>query len=153
MQVSPFFASVLMQIKLNTLKLQSIHNTFVTKDQEPMSIFAIFLYLKQCRISPSQQHAVCQATQLYSWYLYHILEVVLQFLYPKYYMQQKCSHCTHLKPFSTPWILNGETPMLLRVELSFFFGKNHHPILIHLVNSALIISVMFSFSGGLVDFS
>ena len=38
--------------------------------------------------------------QLYSWYLCHILEMVLQFLYPKYYMQQKCSPCTHLKHFS-----------------------------------------------------
>ena len=41
-QVSPFFASVLLQIELNTLKLQSIqNNTFVIKNQEPKSIFAI----------------------------------------------------------------------------------------------------------------
>ena len=41
------FASVLLQIELNTLKLQSIqNNTFVTKNQEPKPIFAIFLYLK-----------------------------------------------------------------------------------------------------------
>ena len=34
-QVSPFFASVLLQIELNTMKLQSIqNNTFVTKNQE-----------------------------------------------------------------------------------------------------------------------
>ena len=53
-QVSPFFTSVLLQIKLNALKLQSIqNNTFVTKNQEPKSIFANFLYLKQWLISPS----------------------------------------------------------------------------------------------------
>ena len=46
-QVSPFFASVYLQIKLNTMKLQNIQsNTFVTMNQEPKSIFAIFLYLK-----------------------------------------------------------------------------------------------------------
>ena len=46
-QVSPFFISVFLQIELNTLKLQSIqNNTFVTKNQEPVSIFVIFLYLK-----------------------------------------------------------------------------------------------------------
>ena len=53
-QVSPFFTSVLLQIELNTLKLQSIqNNTFVTKNQEPKSIFANFLYMKQLLISPS----------------------------------------------------------------------------------------------------
>ena len=45
MQVSPFFASVLLQIKLNTRKLQNIqNNNFVTKNQKPKSIFAVFLY-------------------------------------------------------------------------------------------------------------
>ena len=47
--------------------------------------------------------------------------------------------------------------MLSRVKLSFFFGdpynKNHHWMLIRLVNSVVIISVMFSFSDGLVNFS
>ena len=53
-QVSPFFASVLLQIGLNTLKLQNIqNNTFVTKNQEPKSIFAISLYLKRWLISLS----------------------------------------------------------------------------------------------------
>ena len=34
-EVSPFFASVLLQIELNTLKLQNIQNTnFVAKNQE-----------------------------------------------------------------------------------------------------------------------
>ena len=46
-------------------------------------------------------HAVCQAPQLYSRYLYHILEMVLQFLYRKHYMRQKYSIFTHLKPFSS----------------------------------------------------
>ena len=61
-----------------------------TKNQERKSIFAFLLYLKQWVISPSQQYAVCQAPKLYSWYLSPILK----------YMQQKCSPCTHLKPFS-----------------------------------------------------
>ena len=39
----PFFASGFLQIEFNTVKLQSIqNNTFVTKNQEPKSIFAIF---------------------------------------------------------------------------------------------------------------
>ena len=47
-QISPFFASVLLEIELNILKLRSIrNNSFVTKNQKPNSIFAIFLYLKQ----------------------------------------------------------------------------------------------------------
>ena len=42
-QVSPFFASVLLQIELNNLKLQSIqNNTFVTKNQEPSQYFQFF---------------------------------------------------------------------------------------------------------------
>ena len=52
-QVSPFFGLVLLQIELNTLKLQIIQsNTFVTKNQEPESIFAIFLFLKRRLIAP-----------------------------------------------------------------------------------------------------
>ena len=48
LQVFPFFASDLLQIELNTMKLQSIqNNTFMTKNQEPKSIFPVFLYLKQ----------------------------------------------------------------------------------------------------------
>ena len=47
-QVFPFFASVLLQIELNTLKFQSIqNNTFVIKNQEAKSIFAFFLYMKR----------------------------------------------------------------------------------------------------------
>ena len=57
----------------------------------------------------------------------------------------------------TPWVLTGETPILSRVELSFFLvihtAKNHHLMLIRLVNSVPIISVIFSFSGGLNNFS
>ena len=98
-QVSPSFTSVLLQIELNTLKFQSIqNNTFMTKNQESKPIFAIFLYLKLWLIYV--KHAVCQGPQLYSYDLCHILEAVFQFLYPKRYMQQKCSPCTHLKPFS-----------------------------------------------------
>ena len=96
MQVSPFFALVLLQIELNTLKLQSIkNNTFVTKIN--ISVFSVlgavtnFSLIAACSLS---------TPKLYSWYLCHILEMVLQFLHPKYYMQQKCSPCTHLKPFS-----------------------------------------------------
>ena len=53
-------------------------------------------------------------------------------------MQQKCSPCTHLKPFfnlplafesqlywASPWIVTGETPMISRIELTFFFGDSY----------------------------
>ena len=57
----------------------------------------------------------------------------------------------------TPWILTGESPMLLRVELSFFFGDSYSKKSSSDANSscelsASIISVMFSISGGLVNF-
>ena len=43
MQVSPFFASVYLQIKLNTMKLQNIQsNTFVTKNQNQSQYLHFF---------------------------------------------------------------------------------------------------------------
>ena len=58
----------------------------------------------------------------------------------------------------TLWILTGETPILSRVELSFFFGDSYSKKSSSDANSSCelsvsIISVMFSFSGGLVNFS
>ena len=105
------------------------------------------------------------------WYLCHILEMVFQFLYSKNYMKQKCSPCTPLKPFSISflhlkhgcfeqlhvYILTGETPMLSRVNLSFFFGDSYSKKSSSDANLfcelCLNNSVMFSFSGGLVNFS
>ena len=58
--------------------------------------------------------------------------------------------------WATPWILTGETPIVSRVKFFYFLlirtVKNHYVMmLIRLVIS--IISAMFSFSGGFVNFS
>ena len=71
------FASFPLQIELNILKLQ------------------VFRAVLLCQESGTKVN-ICN---FYSWYLWHILEVVLQFLYLKH-MQQKCSPCAHLKLFS-----------------------------------------------------
>ena len=152
-QGSPFFASVLLQIKLSTLKLQSVqNNTFVTKNQEPKLVFAIFLCWKQWIVSPSRQNAVCQTPQPCFWYLSNILEMVLQFLHPKHYMKEKCSPCTHLKPFSIYLFhlkrdslgnsidINWENSNVFESQVKFLFlvihtAKNHHLMLFRLVNS------------------
>ena len=101
-------------------------------------------------------------------FIHGISVIYLQFLCPKH-MQQKCSPYTHNLfnlPFAfemwlcrtTPWILTGETPMLSRVQLSFFFGDSFSKKSSADANSSCelsisIISVMFFFSHGLVNFS
>ena len=107
--------------------------------------------------------------QLYSWYLSYIGDGSSVSISEKLYAAEIFS-LDIFKTFfnlafafeeglcwATPWILTGETPMLSRVQLSFFLVihmvKNHHLMLIRLVNSVSIIFVMFSFSGGLVNFS
>ena len=52
--------------------------------------------------------------------------------------------------WATPWILTGETPMLSRVELNFFFGDTYSKKSSSDANSScelsvLIISLVFSF--------
>ena len=60
--------------------------------------------------------------------------------------------------WATPRILTGETPMLSRVKLSFFVGDSYRKKSSSDTNSSCelsvsIISVMFSFSVGVVNFS
>ena len=58
--------------------------------------------------------------------------------------------------WATPWILTGKTPMLSRVELSFFFGDSYSKKSSSDANSSCELSVviifMFSFSGDLANF-
>ena len=59
---------------------------------------------------------------------------------------------------ATPWIFTGETIMLLRIALSFFFWDSYCKKSLSDTNSSCelsvsIISVVFSFSGGLFIFS
>ena len=89
--------------------------------------------------------------QLYSWYLSYIGDGSSVSISEKLYAAEIFS-LDIFKTFfnlafafeeglcwSTPWILTGETPMLSRVELNFFFddlySKNHHLMLVCPVNS------------------
>ena len=95
-------------------------------------------------------HSATKMYHRYSWHkknTWSFLYLFLRLMICWNQIEQFCSPCTHLEPFSiypfafevrlccaTPWILTGEIPMLLRVKLSFFFGdssaKNHHLMLI-----------------------
>ena len=151
MQVFPFFASVLLQIELNTLKLQSIqNNTFVNKNQEPKSIFfsvfevlTNFFFIAACNLSSSTAvflvslsyigggSSISISERLYVGEIFSLYLFKTFFNLPFAFEMRLC--------WATQWILTGESPMLLRVKLIFFSGgsccKISSLMLICLVNS------------------
>ena len=137
-QVSPFFASVLLQIELNTQKLQSIqYNTF--RDQESGTKFNIckfsvfeyvtnFFFIVACSLSSSPAlffaslsyiggGSSISTSETYAAEMFSLFTFKTFYKLPFAFEARECR--------ATPWILTGETSMLSKVELSFFFGGSY----------------------------
>ena len=138
MQVSPFFATILLQIKLNTLKLQSIQNNIspqIICDQESgtkvnicnLSLFEAVTnspFIAACSLSSSSALFLVSLSYigggssnsisktLYTEEMFSLHTFKTFFNLPFAFEVQLCR--------ATPWILTGKTPMLSRVKFLFW---------------------------------
>ena len=165
-QVSPFFASVLLQIESNTLKYSEPYFC----DQESrtkvnicnFSVFEVvtnFSFIAACSLSSSSTlflvslsyigdgSSISISKTLYAAEMFSLYTFKTFFNLPLVLEARLC--------WATPWILTGETPMLLRVKLSFFFGESYSKKSSSDANPSckLCLDNLFSFLGGLVNFS